>query len=378
MNILVIGGSGTISYGLAHEAVYKGHDVTIINRGSRKYRTVKGSEVINADINDIEKMREVLKDSVFDVIIDPLIFELDTLKKHIRIFGSHCKKYIFISSCCVFGCSNDETIIAENSHKHPASKYGLGKLACESYFEENHFDFDYIIIRPYITYGDIRIPIPFACRRNPYTVIERIKSDKPLVCFKFTGANKTYQNLMDIRDFSKVCISIVENDFCANNDFNICSQNVYDWEEAYKLLYKKVGREKHIYEIDKNYFKRIDNHLYEDIIYDKGHGGTIYSGEKALSVMKESFQEKSLEEGINELVDYLETNLCQEPIENQYNKWTDMLLMFAVKDKDTFLTEYLRCLNIKYKLKLFVIWFTLPCKNACRTIRRQLKTIIKC
>lgn len=377
MNILIIGGSGTISYGLAREAVFKGHNVTVINRGSRKNRNIDGVGVINTDINDIDKMKDALDSKMFDIIIDPLVFNVNGLEKHIQTFGSHCKRYVFISSCCAFGCSDGKEPIDESFPMKPESEYGKGKLACESYLKANQFDFDYTIIRPYITYGDIRIPIPFACRKNPYTVINRIKADKPLVCFRFTGNDKTTHNLMDVGDFSKVGISVLESDASANNEYNICSRNVYDWKDAYRLLYKKLGKDQHIYEVEKNLFKRIDNHLYEDIVYDKAHIGAIYSGYKALDCMKVPFQEISLEDGISRLVDYQEENLKKEPIEEQYNIRTDMLLMFGIKNKDGFLKDYFRRLGMGYKLKLSVIWLLLPCRNAYNTTKRIVKNSIR-
>lgn len=377
MNMLIIGGTGTISYGLAKEAISKGHSVTVINRGSRKNRIISGTEVINADINDEAKMKELLKGRTFDAVVDPLVFNVDDLKNHIHIFGTHCQKYVFISSCCAFGCSDENKAIDESSPMNPDSQYGKGKLACESYLKMNQFDFDYTIIRPYITYGDIRIPIPFACRRNPYTVIERIKENKPLVCFRYSGENRTCHNLMDISDFSKIGISVIESDSSVNNDYNVCSRKIYDWEEAYGLLYKKLGKEQHVYEIDKDYFRRIDNHLYEDVIYDKGHAGAVYSGEKALHCMKNPFQEISLEQGISNLVDYLEENCRQEPAEELFNIRTDMLLLLAVKKKDKFLKDYLHGFSFEYKLKLVLLWKLIPCRNFLSTVKRRVKSLVR-
>lgn len=353
MNFLVVGGTGTISYGIVIEALNRGHHVTIINRGNRKYRCPEGAELVTADITKTEETKEKLNNCFFDIIIDPLVYDLNSLKRDIELFRDHCRKYVYISSCCAFGTGKG--IIDESHEMKPVSKYGKNKLLCENYLRNNSFPFKYTIIRPYITYGDIRIPIPFACRQNPYTIIERVKKGQPLVCFNYT-THKTFHNLMDIRDFSRITVSLLEKPVSDNNDYNICSKNTYTWEEAYRCLYDCINQEPHIYQINRKHFKYLDYHLYEDIIFDKDQDGTIYSGEKALDQSGEQREEYPLAEGMQNLVGYMENNLAGVDIQKKYNYNTDMLLVNTVRKKDKYLKEYLQTMGLRYQIKLRLSW----------------------
>lgn len=369
MRILLTGGTGTISYGLAKEAIRRGHEVTIVNRGNRKFRIIDNAECITADVNDLESLKKIITCREFDIVIDSLVYDLNSLKRSISVFESHCARYVFISSCCSFGNAKDSNAITEQSEHNPNSQYGKKKFDCEEYLIKQKHLFDYTIIRPYITYGDIRIPIPFACRRNPYTVIERIRENKPLVCFEHLGNHATYHNLMHVDDFSKIVISLLEREESRNTDYNVCGGRVYSWDDAYTLLYHNLASEKHLYEIQQKYFKYIDNHLYEDIKFDKDCKGTIYSSER-ISPICDLIDEKNLSEGIQETIAYLDKYLSTEPIEEEFNIRTDMLLLFAVKKKDAYLKQYIREMSITYKTKLTYHWML-------RLIKYSIKNVIK-
>ena len=68
MNILIIGGTGVLSSAVTSEALKKGLTVTMINRG---HRTIpEGVELIKADMNDHELIKEKLAGRQFDAVMD--------------------------------------------------------------------------------------------------------------------------------------------------------------------------------------------------------------------------------------------------------------------------------------------------------------------
>ncbi len=364
MNCLVIGGTGTISEGLAAEALRKGYSVTVLNRGNNNARVPKGADVIHGDINDIVTMEGILENRMFDVIVDPLTYNLEQLKVRIGLFEIHCRRYVFISSTAVFG--KGEKTMDECSPKNPVWDYGVKKLQCERFLAEGKFSFDYVIIRPSITYGDIRIPVPVACRKNPWTLIDRIEKNKPLVCFEYTDAHKTTHNLMNIRDFSVYAVSLFDKTEAGNNDYIICSDQLYTWEDTYKALYMALGKVEHVYEVDRSVFKFMNPILYDDIIYDKGSHGVNFSNGKVKKVTCISIDEVPLEEGLRSLVEYLGDNYRDRPLENEFNLMTDAILLCGVKKRDQFLEDYLNGLSQAYRKKLKDSWRKRKLKSALK------------
>ncbi len=364
MDCLIIGGTGTISEGIAVEAIRRGHNVLVLNRGNNCSRIPKGANAIHGDINDVPIMEKILQDKIFDVIVDPITYNLEQMKIRTGLFQGHCRRYVFISSTAVFG--NREETMDECSPKKPIWNYGVQKLQCEKYLEDGQFTFDYIIIRPSITYGDIRIPIPVACRNNPWTIIDRIKNDQPLVCFEFKSDHETKHNLMNIRDFSVYAVGLFDKKEAGNSDYIICSDHVYTWADAYESLYCILGKEKHIYEVDRDVFKFMNPTLYDDIVYDKDAKGVLFSNQKVKRDTGIALKEISLEDGIKSLVLYLNDNYQARPLEKDFNELTDAILLCSIKKRDQYLGEYLNGLSRDYKKMLRNIWK-----------KRKLKSLLK-
>ena len=374
--ILVIGGTGTISCGIAKEAINQSYEVTLLNRGHSSFRVPEGAKLIKGDIHNIEEFKKVLENN-YDVIVDPLTFRLNDIKRMTGLIANHCKTYMFISSVAAFGLTGD--VITEGSPKNPKWDYGIGKLECERYLENNKLPFNYIIIRPNVTYGDIRIPIPVACRKNPYTVLDRIKNDKPLVCFDLE--NESRRKLMDIRDFSKYVVKTINNDKSINNDYLVCSDESYTWKEAYSYLYEKLNKEQHLYYVDREVFKSFNKSLYDDIIYSKD-ANELCDKSKIKKDTELEYKEISLKEGISDLVDYLNTYYKDIELEEDYNLMVDALLMYEVKNKDEYLNDYINSLSDDYKKKVNKYWNT-SIKNTKKgnsfsyKVCAKLKNIVK-
>lgn len=346
MQILVIGGTGTISGGIAAEAVKRGYDVTVVNRGTNDSRCPDGAKVVHCDISNAANFTKLLENCIFDVVVDPITYTLIQLQRQLKYLEGHCKTYVFISSVAAIG--GGDGVQDENSDKTPEWSYGRNKLECEKYLETAKLPFNYIILRPSITYGDIRIPIPVSCRKNPYTVIDRIVKGKPMVCFNYMGKNESYHPLMDIRDFSAYAVELFDKEYAFNQDYIICAEKFYTWEEAYRDLYMKLQTSPHIYEVDPMVFKKLVPSLYEDILYDKGAKNTVYKKDKIKKETGLNIEEISLSQGISDLVDYLKANYATKPLEDDFNLLQDAILLYEIDNKDDFLDIYLSSLSGDY------------------------------
>ncbi len=372
MECLIIGGTGTISEGIAFESVRRGYHTTVLNRGNNNERIPQGASVLRGDVNDADLMHSLLGDKVYDVIVDPLTYNVEQLKQRCALFKTHCKLYLFISSAAAIG--NHKGIIDENTEKTPEWDYGVDKLRCEEYLKSAAGDgFSYLIIRPSITYGDIRIPIPVACRKNPWTVLDRIRKDKPLVCFDYKGKNSTLHNLMNIRDFSQYVVGLFDKDEARNNDYIVCSDNTYSWEDTYGSLYKALGKEEHVYEVNRDVFKFMNPSLYKDIVYDKDSDGAVFSNAKVKTDSNTLVHECSLRDGIESIVEYLEKHYASKALEEDYNEMTDAVLLCGVRNPDPFLRAYLNDLDRQYKLKLKTMWQKKKLKNAVKAVLKKNK-----
>ena len=87
MKVLFIGGAGTISMAITKLLAEKGHEVYLLNRGSRKTEVPSSVKTINADINDETLVRQKLEGMRFDSVCDFIGFVPSQLERDFRIFN---------------------------------------------------------------------------------------------------------------------------------------------------------------------------------------------------------------------------------------------------------------------------------------------------
>ena len=165
--ILLTGGSGYI--GSCFIDLFK-NQFSIVNIDTNYYSipeivTNSSVENISKDVRDITQ-----KDLVgVDVIIhmaelsnDPLgdynpnltkSINIDATKKIIKLAkDSKIKKFIYMSSCSVYGLA-DDVILTENSTTNPLTEYAKAKVANEKILLENDYDFEIKILRNATAFG---------------------------------------------------------------------------------------------------------------------------------------------------------------------------------------------------------------------------------
>jgi UDP-glucose 4-epimerase len=149
---LITGGLGYIGSHVAREFIESGKKVVILDNLSTGLidRLPTGIDFIESDVRDSRRVYEICKDFSISGIAHLASF------KHAReskrnptkylannigatvglvegIVGTDVKKFIFSSSCSIYGDAND---VNENSNNNPQSPYAESKLISESIFTQ--------------------------------------------------------------------------------------------------------------------------------------------------------------------------------------------------------------------------------------------------
>lgn len=149
MNILVTGGTVFVSRYTAKYFAERGHNVYVLNRGSRPQE--KGVRLIKADRHNLE---DVLKKYSFDLVLDITAYSEEDVKALLEGLGDF-GSYIFLSSSAVYPETAQQPF-SENTKTGLNSvwgDYGINKIAAEKYLLKNIPDV-YIIRPPYL-YGEM-------------------------------------------------------------------------------------------------------------------------------------------------------------------------------------------------------------------------------
>ena len=243
MNLLVIGGTGVLSSAVVKEALIKGIGVTMVNRGNRPDRIPDGTELIKADVQDSEKLKQILAGRKFDAVIDFICYTREQIANSLELFGSLVNQYIFISSACVYDTSEPGLKSEDSPKGFKEWSYSTDKWECEQYLtsKAEELGIHYTIVRPCITYDNARIPYGIM---PPYgyhwTLAARVLSDKPVITWD--GGTARW-NMMRVEDFAVGLVGLVGNPQSYGEAFNICGDEAPSWNEVLDTLGRILGRE---------------------------------------------------------------------------------------------------------------------------------------
>ena len=241
MKLLVIGGTGVLSSAVVSEAISRGIEVTMINRGHRMERIPQGVAFIKADSRDAETIDKALAGCPFDAVIDFVCYDRQQVENSLNLFSKYVDQYIFISSAAVLD-TRVQGVLNEDSPKVlPTWDYSVQKWDAELSVQERcaGSGIHYTIIRPGITYDDTRIPYGFAPLYGyHWTFVERAKAGKPLVTWN-NGQNRC--NMMRVEDFAVGVVSLVANEKAMNEAFIVCGDEAPSFMDVVKTLEKSVG-----------------------------------------------------------------------------------------------------------------------------------------
>lgn len=326
MKILLLGGTGTLSYEVLKQSLRKGYRVSILNRGNNNSQLDSNVKTYIADLRCKNSVDKVLTEDSFDVIIDFFSRTRQDIISLFPILSKRCRQYIFISSACVY-CrdKNNITPITEETQKpNTLWDYNIHKYEAEQALIEliKNSSTYYTIVRPYITYNDARIPLGLTpSYRYHRTIIERIRSGKPMFIW---DEGTTYCTLTYNSDFAEALIGLFLNPKARNEDFHITSDFRYTWREVLLTIYKELNQTPNFVSIPTAKIAEILPEYKGELTGDRSLNA-IFSNRKIKEAVPNIEFKTSLEDGIKKILSFYENNTKYD-YDYKYDARIDKLL----------------------------------------------------
>ena len=341
MKILIIGGTGVLSTDIVLKSQECGHDVTVLNRGHHVSEIPEGIRIVKANVRDVNDVSRKIGGEHFDVIVDFLSFKEENLKTSFDVFKDMCTQYIFISSACVFRRGPEDGILREDSPKPNVNlAYSVNKYACEKWLIANseNAKCKYTIVRPYITYGNTRIPFGIApLARYHWTMVARILNGKPMFLWDGGVAKCT---LTHTKDFAHNFVQLYLNERAYNEDVNLVGDQVYTWREMLETLYDILRKDKEsIVSIPTSQIAKVLPCYKESLIGDRSLNA-VFDNTKLKRIIPNFRQAITLEEGMRTTLNYYRKNGYLGGIDFKYDGRIDKLIGYTVGEKFRFV-DYL-------------------------------------
>lgn len=237
LKVLFIGGSGAISTSCVHEAVRRGLDVTVLNRGTTGLRALpEGITRLTADANDPDSVREAIGEAHYDAVVNWVNFVPEQIQRDIDVFTGRTDQYVFISSASAYQTPPTRMPVVESTPlKNPYWRYSRDKIACEELLVEAYRedDFPMTIVRPSHTYDETLLP--FEAKWN---VIERMRAGKPVVVH---GDGTSLWTITHSRDFAVGFVGLLGKKDAIGEPFHITGDEAPSWNRIFEAAAAAAG-----------------------------------------------------------------------------------------------------------------------------------------
>lgn len=234
MNILILGGTGAMGLHLI-DLLKQDHTLYVTSRS--KHDNLTNVVYYMGNAHDMSFLSKLLKDSTYDVIVDFMSYTTEEFKERVDLLLQSTSHYIFLSSARVYARSDN--LISEDSPRLldvcndfdylKTDEYALRKAREEDILFKHKLK-NWTIVRPYITYSDIRLQLGVYEKEQ---WLYRALNGKPIV-FSEDVASK-YTTLTFGRDVSAAISQIIGNQQAFGEAFHITGPHTILWKDVLSL-----------------------------------------------------------------------------------------------------------------------------------------------
>lgn len=323
MKILILGGTGVLSYDFTRKCIAENDDVWLVNRNLRHVFSEQNAHNLKADIRNIGNADwdNMLGTEEYDVVVDFLSFNPSQIKMHVEALKNRVGRYVFISSAVAYKKIDDSLISEErNAVGNDKCDYGYQKALCERYLIGEGIE--YTIVRPYVTFGRTRIPFQLIPGRYNYTLLARIIGGKPVA---LVNGGEAVCTLTDTRDFANILHGLLLSDKAAREDYHITSGSEFKWCDIYRILCELLKAKENPFDVSLDDVKNYMPNSYDMLRGDKATDWK-FDNSKALEAIGGYTFKYDIYDSLSESVDHFTNNQTMQGIDFLWEAEIDRML----------------------------------------------------
>ena len=338
MRILIIGGTGTISSAITRQLAASGHDLWLLNRGTRKSEVPAGVHQVTVDINDEAAVLRAIDGLQFDSVCEFIGFVPSQVERDIRLFRGRTRQYVYISSASAYHKPARNYIVNEGtSLVNPYWQYSRDKIACERLLMDCYrvTGFPITIVRPSHTYCERSIPVGLHGTKGSWQVIKRMLAGKPVIVH---GDGSSLWTMTWNEDFARGFIGLLGNPQAIGEAFQIMSDETLTWDQIYGTVATCLGVPYRPYHISSDFLRAVAPSHYDvtgNLIGDKA-ASVVFDCSKLKRVVPGFQATVRFEEGVRRCLAYIQAHAeCQQDDE-EFDGWCDRVIDVLEEAKHSF------------------------------------------
>lgn len=254
--ILLLGGTGAMGAHLSRVLSKRGDSVDVTTRRERKDEC--NIHFIRGNAHDTNFVKKLLKTQCYDAVVDFMVYNTDEFKTRANMMLENAKQYVFLSSARVYADSEtpikeDETPrlldVCKDAEYLATDEYALTKARQEDILRHSG-KMNWTIIRPYITFSEIRLQLGVLEKEN---WLWRALHGRTIVFSKDIADRLT--TLTYGLNVAEAMAALIGDERALGEAFHITYDKSYKWSELLEIyletLEEITGKEPKVMMIDK-------------------------------------------------------------------------------------------------------------------------------
>jgi nucleoside-diphosphate-sugar epimerase len=320
-SVLFIGGTGIISSACTQRALDVGMDVFILNRGTSKTRPApEACQLLTADVNDEQSMRDAVGDHTFDVVADFRAFTPDQVQSRLDVLRDRMGQYVFISSASAYQTPPERIPVVESTPlRNPFWQYSRDKIACEDLLVKAYRDegLPATIVRPSHTYDKTLLPFD-----GGWTVVDRMRRGVPVVV---PGDGTSLWTLTHHADFAHAFVGLLGHPAAIGDSFHITSDEWLSWNQIFTTVAKAAGVEPELVHVPSDAIAAADPAWGAGLLGDKAHS-MVFDNTKVKRLVPDYVATIPFARGAQEIMAYYDADPSRQQVDEQMDATMDQLV----------------------------------------------------
>lgn len=326
MKILFIGGTGTISTAISKQLANMGHELYLINRGTRNSELPENIKFITVDVNDEAAVAEKIKDLSFDSVCDFIGFVPEQLERDYRLFKGKTKQFMYISSASAYNKQPADYVITEGTAlANPYWEYSRNKIKCEDFLMKMYRDegFPVTIIRPSHTYDERSVPLGVHGNKGSWQVVKRIMDGKPVIIH---GDGTSLWTITCNEDFAKGFIGLIGNPRAIGEAFQITTDVSLTWNQIYGAIAKTLGVELKPYYVSSEFLAAVSDYDFTGSLIGDKANSVVFDNSKLKRAVPGFVCTIRPEEGIRRTIEHCLSHPECQVEDPEFDSWCDKVI----------------------------------------------------
>ncbi|SHM56730.1 Nucleoside-diphosphate-sugar epimerase [Ruminococcus flavefaciens] len=315
----------------------QGHEVILLNRGSRNQELPEGVRTIQCDISDEAETAKKLEGMNFDCVGEFIGFVPAQAERDFRLFSGRTKQYIYISSASAYQKPLSDPVITESTPlSNPHWQYSRDKIACEEYLMKQYREngFPITIVRPSHTYDERSVPLGVHGDKGSWQVVKRIMEGKTVIIH---GDGSSLWTITHNSDFAKAYVGLIGNIHAIGQAFHITSDESVTWDQIYSIIADELGVELKACHVSSEWLNAVGPYDFEGTLLGDKACTVIFDNSKIKRAVPDFKATVRADQGIRATVRYiLEHKECQVD-DPEFDKWCDKVVAAMQKAEKDFL-----------------------------------------